>query len=110
CATEPMLEGTEIFLASSPVEDFRRSSVYRGAEPAFRGRWRPASRRCLAALIVSVCLFCMGPALAGGEIEFDIPAQPADKALILLGQQANEPVLYFYDDVQGKTSQAVNGT
>ncbi|MFS8609805.1 MAG: STN domain-containing protein, partial [Gammaproteobacteria bacterium] len=52
----------------------------------------------------------MGPALAGGEIEFDIPAQPADKALILLGQQANEPVLYFYDDVQGKTSQAVNGT
>src|SRR5690606_41920058 len=51
---------------------------------SFRGRWRPAWRRRLAALLASACLFCARPAVAGGEIEFNIPAQPADQALILL--------------------------
>src|SRR5690606_11902502 len=61
-------------------------------------------------LVASLCLLCARPCLAGEEIDFDIPAQAAGTALILLGQQSNEPVLYFYDDVQGKTSRAVNGT
>ncbi|MBN1238970.1 MAG: TonB-dependent receptor [Gammaproteobacteria bacterium] len=55
-------------------------------------------------------LFCARQVVAGEEIDFDIPAQAAGTALILLGQQSNEPVLYFYDDVQGKTSRAVDGT
>src|SRR5690606_41266521 len=79
-------------------------------EPASGGMWRPALRRCLARVVAGACLLCARPCLAGEEIDFDIPAQAAGTALILLGQQSNEPVLYFYDDVQGKTSRAVNGT
>src|SRR5690606_8190032 len=105
-----MQGGTEIRPSSSPIEDSVRSCGSGGAEPAFRASWRPAWRRRLAALLASACLFCARRAVAGGGIEYNTPAQRADKALILLGQQASMPGLYLYDDVPGKTSRAVTGT
>ena len=51
------------------------------------------------------------PGLAQEEeaLRFDIPAMPASSALNMLGRQANKQLLYFYDEVQGITTQAVVG-
>ena len=40
---------------------------------------------------------------------FDIPAMPASAALNMLGKQANKQLLYYFDEVQGITTQAVVG-
>ncbi|HXC59324.1 MAG TPA: TonB-dependent receptor, partial [Steroidobacteraceae bacterium] len=64
-------------------------------------RWR----RCLAALALALACTCA----CAASRDFDIPAGPAAQSVTRFAQQAGLPVMFPYDLLQGRNTQALRG-
>ena len=72
--------------------------------PFLAGAFQVTIRRLLLGIVASIPL-----AAAAVPVDFNLPAQPADRALMAFCRQAKVELLFSFDDLHQVRSSAVSG-